>query len=62
MSLSSALSASASRRLPSYRHHKPSGQAVVTVNGRDVYLGKYRSKESRAQYDRLIADFHGILI
>jgi integrase len=57
MSLSSALSAPASRRVPSYRHHKPSGQAVVTVNGRDIYLGEYRSKESRAQYDRLIAEW-----
>ncbi len=31
-------------RIPSYRHHKPSGQAVVALNGRDHYLGKYRSK------------------
>ena len=25
--------------IPSYRLHKPSGQAVVTLNGRDHYLG-----------------------
>jgi hypothetical protein len=25
-------------RVPSYRRHKPSGQAVVTLNGRDIYL------------------------
>ena len=30
-------------RIPSYRLHKPSGQAVVTINGRDIYLGKYNS-------------------
>ncbi len=29
-----------SRRLPSYRCHKSTGQAVVTINGRDIYLGK----------------------
>jgi hypothetical protein len=28
-------------RTPSYRHHKPSGQAVVTLEGRDIYLGRY---------------------
>jgi hypothetical protein len=26
-------------RVPSYRRHTPSGQAVVTLNGRDSYLG-----------------------
>jgi hypothetical protein len=29
-----------STRIPSYREHKPSGQAVVTLNGRDHYLGR----------------------
>ncbi len=45
------------RRLPSYRHHKPSGQAVVTLEGRDHYLGKYGSPESRQTYDRLLAEY-----
>ena len=27
-------------KLPTYRVHKASGQAVVTLNGRDIYLGK----------------------
>jgi hypothetical protein len=40
---------------PSYRHHKPSGQAVVTLDGRDFHLGRPGSPESRAEYDRLIA-------
>jgi integrase len=44
-------------RTPSYRHHKPSNQAVVTLNGRDCYLGRYDSPESRAEYDRLIAEW-----
>lgn len=41
-------------RHPSYRHHKPSGQAVVTLNGKDHYLGPYGSDLSRQDYDRLI--------
>ena len=36
-------------RNPSYRLHKPSGQAVVTLNGRDYYLGKHGTAESRAE-------------
>ncbi len=44
-------------RLPSYRHHKPSGKAVVTLNGRDFYLGAWQSPESKTEYDRLIAEW-----
>jgi len=44
-------------RVPSYRRHKPTGQAVVTINGRDLYLGKWNTAASRAEYDRLIAEF-----
>lgn len=44
-------------RTPSYRFHKPSGQAVVTLDGRDFYLGKFDSQESRSEYDRLIAEW-----
>jgi integrase len=49
------------RRIPSYRHHRGSGQAVVTLDGRDHYLGKYGSVASRAEYDRLIGEWmaHG---
>ncbi len=47
--------------VPSYRLHKPSGQAVVTIRTvggtrRDVYLGVHNSPESRAEYGRLIAE------
>lgn len=45
------------RKLPSYRLHKVSGHAVVALNGRDVYLGCYGSDESKAEYDRLIAEW-----
>jgi len=43
------------RRHPSYRRHKSSGQAIVTLDGRDHYLGDFGSPVSKAEYDRLIA-------
>ena len=42
--------------VPSYRLHKPSGQARVIINGEHIYLGKYGSRESREKYSRLIAE------
>src|SRR5205809_977835 len=45
------------RKLPSYRIHKPSGQAVVTLGGRDHYLGEYGTPESRAEYERVLAEW-----
>ena len=47
--------------VPTYRLHKQSGQAIVTIrtsNGRrrDVLLGKYGSPESKADYARVIAE------
>ena len=36
---------------PSYRLHKRSGQAIVTLSGRDILLGTYGTKASRAEYD-----------
>jgi integrase len=44
-------------RIPSYRLHKPSGQAVVTLSGRDRYLGRHGSPESRAAYERAVAEW-----
>ena len=44
-------------RTPSYRLHKPTGRAVVTLCGRDLYLGKFGTRESRAEYDRIIAEW-----
>jgi integrase len=46
-----------SARTPSYRLHKPSGQAVVTLNGRDIYLGLHGTKTSKAAYDRAVAEW-----
>lgn len=44
-------------RIPSYRRHKPTGQAVVTLSGRDFYLGTWNTKASRAEYDRLVNEW-----
>ncbi len=41
---------------PSYRHHKARNCAVVTINGRNHYLGLYGSTESKQLYSQLIAE------
>ena len=46
-----------SPRPPSYRLHRPTGQAVVTLNGRDLYLGPHSTPDSRAAYDRTVAEW-----
>jgi integrase len=43
-------------RVPRYRKHQ-SGQAVVTLNGKDHYLGLYDSPESREKYRRLTSAY-----
>jgi integrase len=42
---------------PSYRLHKPSGRAVVTIHGKHHYLGPYGSAESKLKYKELIRGF-----
>ena len=44
-------------RIPSYRLHKPTGRAVVRLNGRDVYLGKHGTSESQIAYKRVISEW-----
>ena len=39
--------------MPSYRFHV-SGQAVVTLCGKDFYLGAHDTPESRARYFALL--------
>ena len=51
------MSTRSSTRVPKYRLHKPSGLAVVTLSGRDRYLGRHGSPESKAEYERLIAEW-----
>ncbi len=45
------------RRIPSYQKHRASGQAVVSLNGRDFYLGPHGTKASKLEYDRLIGEW-----
>ncbi len=48
-------------RVPSYRHHKASGQGVVTLDGKDHYLGPYEPKAKpgpgRAAYAQLTGEW-----
>jgi integrase len=44
-------------RTPSYRYHKARGCAVVTIAGKDHYLGEYDSPASWEQYHRLVAEW-----
>jgi len=46
-----------SKSLPKYRKHRGSGQAVVTLCGRDHYLGPHGTKASKHEYDRLIIEW-----
>ena len=46
-------------RIPKYRRHKARNLAVVHIDGRDRYLGKYGSDESRKAYAELIAERFG---
>jgi integrase len=45
-----------STHTPKYRLHKPTGQGVVTLNGRDFYLGAHGPR-ARAAYDRLVGEW-----
>jgi integrase len=44
-----------SSKPPSYRLHKASGQAVVTIDRKDHYLGVHGTPDSRLRYERLIS-------
>lgn len=44
-------------RVPKYRKHRSSGQAVVTINGVTHYLGPHGTNVSKSAYDRLIAEW-----
>ena len=43
--------------VPKYRKHKQSGQAIVTLSGRDYLLGPHGTQVSRDEYDRLIKEW-----
>lgn len=44
-------------RPPRYRRHNASGQALVTIHGKDHYLGKYKWAASLEAYKRLVAEW-----
>ncbi len=43
--------------VPKYRKHRASGQAIVSIAGKDHYLGPHGTKASKHLYDRLIAEY-----
>jgi hypothetical protein len=44
-------------KVPTYRQHKASGQALVTLSGRDIYLGPFGSPESEERYHQAIGQW-----
>src|SRR4051794_10785036 len=43
--------------VPKFRKHKQSGQAIVTLSGRDFLLGPHGTKASKLEYDRLVMEW-----
>lgn len=43
--------------VPSYRRHQQSGQAIVSLNGKDFLLGAHGTAASKAEYRRRIAEW-----
>jgi len=41
-------------KIPKYALHRGTGQAKVRIEGKDIYLGKHGTEESRQRYDRII--------
>lgn len=44
-------------KIPKYRLHRGTGQALVQINGDRIYLGVYDSPESHEQYRRIVAEY-----
>ena len=49
--------AAPSRRIPKLCRHKATGQAVVRLNGQDVYCGKFGTAAAKSEYDRVITEW-----
>jgi len=43
--------------IPKYRHHKAKNLAVVSIDGRDIYLGEFDSPVSHEKYRRTVAEW-----
>jgi len=44
-------------RIPKLSLHKASGQALVRINGRSIYLGRFGTPEAEERYNRIIAEW-----
>jgi len=44
-------------RVPSYRLHKSTGQAIVVIKRKFYYLGKFGTEESRRKYEKIIGEY-----
>ena len=42
---------------PSYRRHRPSGRALVCIDGKRIYLGKWNTAASRKRYHQLVGEW-----
>lgn len=42
--------------IPKLRHHRATDRAVVTIDGKHIYLGRYGTPEAEAEYRRVIAE------
>jgi hypothetical protein len=49
------------RSNPRYCHFRPRNLAYVKICGKRIYLGPFNSPESRAEYDRVIAQWLAVL-
>ena len=56
MTVSSSRAPSKRRRVPAYREHKPSGQARVIIDGKQIYLGRFGTPESWEKYNVLVSE------
>jgi len=43
--------------IPKMTRHKATGQARVRIDGRDFYLGRYGTEQSRQAYERIITEW-----
>ena len=41
-------------RIPTFRHHKATGQGYVVLDGLHLYLGRYDKLCTRQKYHRII--------
>jgi integrase len=42
---------------PRYRKHKASGRAIVTIEGKDIALGRWNFRSSRIEYNQVISEY-----